>query len=37
MLSQLTAQRAQDEYNIVSAESNLRNYKRQLKQLFADY
>jgi outer membrane protein len=32
-LSQLTAQRAQDEYNIVSAESNLRNYKRQLKQL----
>lgn len=32
-LAQLTAQRAQDEYNIVAAESNLRNYKRQLKQL----
>lgn len=32
-LAQLTAQRSQDEYNIVSAESNLRNYKRQLKQL----
>ena len=32
-LSQLTSQRAQDEYNIVEAESNLRNYKRQLKQL----
>ena len=32
-LSQLTAQRAQDEYNIVAAEGNLRNYKRQLKQL----
>lgn len=32
-LAQLTAQRAQDEYNIVEAESNLRNYKRQLKQL----
>lgn len=32
-LAQLTAQRAQDEYNIVQAESNLRNYKRQLKQL----
>ena len=30
-LAQLTSQRAQDEYNI--AESNLRNYKRQLKQL----
>jgi outer membrane protein len=32
-LAPLTAQRAQDEYNIVQAESNLRNYKRQLKQL----
>ena len=32
-LAQLTAQRAQDEYNIVAAESNLRNYKRQLKQV----
>lgn len=32
-VAQLTAQRAQDEYNIVSAESSLRNYKRQLKQL----
>ena len=32
-LAQLTAQRAQDEYNIVQAESNLKNYKRQLKQL----
>ena len=32
-LSQLTAQRAQDEYTVVEQESNLRNYKRQLKQL----
>lgn len=32
-LAQLTTQRAQDEYNIVEAESNLRNFKRQLKQL----
>ena len=32
-LAQLTDQRAQDEYSIVEAESNLRNYKRQLKQL----
>lgn len=32
-LSQLTSQRAQDEYQIVEAESALRNYKRQLKQL----
>ena len=32
-LAQLTAQRAQNEYSIVEAESNLRNYKRQLKQL----
>ena len=32
-LAQLTAQRSQDEYSIVEAESNLRNYKRQLKQL----
>ncbi len=32
-LAQLTAQRAQDEYNVVETESNLKNYKRQLKQL----
>ena len=32
-LMQLTAQKAQDEYNVVSAESQARNYKRQLKQL----
>jgi outer membrane protein len=32
-LAQLTAQRAQDEYSVVEAESNLKNYKRQLKQL----
>lgn len=32
-LAQLTAQRAEDEYSIVEAESNLRNYKRLLKQL----
>lgn len=32
-VAQLTAQRAQDEYNVVAAESALRNYKRQLKQL----
>ena len=32
-LAQLTARRAQDEYNIVEAESNMRNYKRQLKQV----
>lgn len=32
-LAQLTAQRAQDEYATVEAESNLRNYKRQLKEL----
>ena len=32
-LAQLTAQRAQDEYNIVQAESNVKNYKRQLKEL----
>lgn len=32
-LAQLTAQRAQDEYSIVQAESNLSNYKRQLKAL----
>ena len=31
--SQLTATRAQDEYNVVQAESNERNYKRQLKAL----
>lgn len=32
-LAQLTAQRAQDEYNVVAAESQVRNYKRQLKEL----
>lgn len=32
-LAQLTAQRAQDEYSVVEAESNTKNYKRQLKQL----
>lgn len=32
-LAQLTAQRAQAEYNIVEAQSNLKNFKRQLKQL----
>ena len=32
-LAKLTAQRAQDEYNIVSAENNVKNYKRQLKAL----
>lgn len=32
-LSQLTAQRASDEYNVVAAEGTLRDYKRQLKQL----
>lgn len=32
-LAQLTAQRAQDEYNVVEAESNLASYKTQLKQL----
>lgn len=32
-LAQLTAQRATDEYNLVNAESNLANYKLQLKQL----
>ncbi len=32
-LAQLTAERAQDEYAIVQAESTLRDYKRQLKQL----
>ena len=32
-LAQLTAQRAQDEYALVQAESNLRDYKRQLKKL----
>ena len=31
-LAQLTAQRAQDEFNVIEAESNMRNYKRQLKQ-----
>lgn len=32
-LAQLTAQRAADEYSIVEAESNIANYKLQLKQL----
>jgi outer membrane protein len=32
-LSQLTSQRAQDEYSIVESQSNIRGYKRQLKQL----
>ncbi|MBR3399536.1 MAG: TolC family protein [Prevotella sp.] len=32
-LAQLTAQRAQAEYNVVEAETNVKNYKRQLKQL----
>lgn len=32
-LSQLTATRAQDEYNVVQAESQVRSYTRQLKQL----
>ncbi len=32
-LAQLTAQRAQDEYALVQVESNLRDYKRQLKKL----
>lgn len=32
-LAQLIAQRAQAEYNIVEAQSNLKNFKRQLKQI----
>lgn len=32
-LAQLTAQRANDEYNVVAQESNLRDYTRQLKQI----
>ena len=32
-LAQLTAQRAKEEYSLVEAESNLKNYKRQMKQL----
>ncbi len=32
-LAQLTAQRASDKYTLVNAESNLANYKLQLKQL----
>lgn len=32
-LAQLTAQRAKDEYAIIESESNLKNYKRQLKQI----
>ena len=32
-LAHLTAQRAQDEYNVINAESTTRNFKRQLKQL----
>lgn len=32
-LAQLTSQRAQDQYNVVAAESQVKNYKRQLKEL----
>lgn len=32
-LAQLTAQRSNDEYNVVAQESNLRDYTRQLKQI----
>ncbi len=32
-LAQLTAQCAQDQYNVVQAENNVKNYKRQLKAL----
>ncbi len=32
-VSQLTSQCAQDEFNLVQSESNVRNYKRQLKAL----
>ena len=32
-LAQLTAQRAQAEYNVVETETSVKNYKRQLKQL----
>ena len=32
-LAQLTAQRAQDEFNVVQTESNVKDYKRQLKEL----
>lgn len=32
-LAQLSAQRSTDEYNVVSAQTQLRNYKLQLKQL----
>lgn len=32
-LAQLTAQRAQDEYSIVEAQTNIANYKLQLRQL----
>ena len=32
-LAQLSAQRAQDEYSLVEAESNLRNFKRQMKEV----
>jgi len=32
-LAQLTAQRAQDEYSIVEAEGNVRDFRRQLRQL----
>ncbi len=31
--SELTAERAQDEYNVVQAQSQVRNYTRQLKEL----
>lgn len=32
-LAQLTSQRAQDEYNVVSAETNVMDFKRQMRQL----
>lgn len=32
-VAELTAQRATDEYNVVAAESDVKNYTRQLKQL----
>lgn len=32
-LAELTAQRAQDEFNVVQTESNVKDYKRQLKEL----
>lgn len=32
-VAQLTAERAQDEYNVVALESNLKEFKRQMKEL----